>query len=946
MGIFDLFKGKEKRKSDETIEFNRMSEKDKEKYLEKNPKTLISDHIKNYFDRRNELIGKENDVILMLENFLKLENLLSNKTDESFIYDTSLGVIEKYEYLLELKETKDFIYKNKKSVLGYITNKVGFYTMYPIVGYYNILNIKIKWEFKLYDSSHPYKLKLPESLNESKDISLNSVFKNKINELICNKKQIIEIYRNPESKEFERKSIYFINKDPNNKKKLFLSKLFNSYLKKNYVKFTGNLNKIEKLKDLYQKYKDYSVEVSNRDFESWEYDFIKSKKDFINGLDVLSSIDNILNHKEIPQERTEHITPPVLKQEKIKSLSSEKNINNQTLLIDQLDIKTTLESFVKDWELDMDEVIESFEENDVYDDYEGWFNITKLENGILDVDIFGGQFELIDVINNIYEQQYLLFVKDVYTGENHDGNEVDYTSWEIEGGDKDYLFIGGEYDQKKICTEKEQEEFQELLEEDMIENMLKYQEFYFVKEQDYNKEKWYKTLEKFDLYDWEKYPSEFITNGVREWFYKNGQLRKTGEYKNGMKNGVWKEFYQDGKLNLEINYFEGKKKGESVYYYENGTKREQSNYNLDKLNGLQKKWNENGEIESETEYKNGIKDKFKLYENGKVSQEGLNNIIKIYSTEDGHLQREITCVGFTPDGPFKDFHPNGQVSQKGNWSKEKGKQGKFTGFDENGKLHYEGNYINDKIDGPFKTFYESGKLFNEGQFKEDQMDGKWIGYHENGKIRQESIYQKDNVISEKNYNEIGEPVENKDLDFNFEVSSNDEFKKTLSEFSNNNITDLNFEITLKKGCGYSNTKFYGNYKGYNFTIHGKIHGKWFETEVYDDEYPDLESFIKSIGDCEIDNLENYISFSFFETDTYSFEGGKIDWSENTPRNIIDDCKKEYGDNNYDDLISFEEEYDQEGMEFYEPKNNVYMIEITFKYKKGNINIKWINNKIK
>ena len=90
MGIFDLFKGKEKRKSDETIEFNRMSEKDKEKYLEKNPKTLISDHIKNYFDRRNELIGKENDVILMLENFLKLENLLY--VDEPlFYYDSGHG---------------------------------------------------------------------------------------------------------------------------------------------------------------------------------------------------------------------------------------------------------------------------------------------------------------------------------------------------------------------------------------------------------------------------------------------------------------------------------------------------------------------------------------------------------------------------------------------------------------------------------------------------------------------------------------------------------------------------------------------------------------------------------------------------------------------------------------------------------------------------------------
>ena len=55
---------------------------------------------------------------------------------------------------------------------------------------------------------------------------------------------------------------------------------------------------------------------------------------------------------------------------------------------------------------------------------------------------------------------------------------------------------------------------------------------------------------------------------------------------------------------------------------------------------------------------------------------------------------------------------------------------------------------------------------------------------------------------------------------------------------------------------FSKTEFTGDYKGYDFIIQGKLHGKWYEmTEPYES---DLKEFLQEIGDNEIE-IGHYIT---------------------------------------------------------------------------------------
>ena len=206
---------------------------------------------------------------------------------------------------------------------------------------------------------------------------------------------------------------------------------------------------------------------------------------------------------------------------------------NIKLKIEELAIETTLEDFVNDWELDMNEVEEELNDG-YYSDEE--VMIDKGEDNCLNVDIISNSFEIIDIINSIYNDQFLMVVKDVWDGETDECEtcdgcgendkeeecvdcegtggcvDVEYTSFTLEGDNPDNIvdivFKGGEYVEKIMLTKKQIEEFNKLKYDGLIDytNNLKYQEFLFVKKKNLKKDGWEKTLKSFSLSDWDKYP--------------------------------------------------------------------------------------------------------------------------------------------------------------------------------------------------------------------------------------------------------------------------------------------------------------------------------------------------------------------------------------------------------------------------------------------------------
>jgi antitoxin component YwqK of YwqJK toxin-antitoxin module len=95
--------------------------------------------------------------------------------------------------------------------------------------------------------------------------------------------------------------------------------------------------------------------------------------------------------------------------------------------------------------------------------------------------------------------------------------------------------------------------------------------------------------------------------------YKNGHLRSTQEYLNGLDNSQWTFYFSDGQIQTEGVFEKGKRIGVWEYYHENGALKQKSNYK----NGLKE-----GEWEEFSD--NGYKVKSMFYKNDTLIKEVIN----------------------------------------------------------------------------------------------------------------------------------------------------------------------------------------------------------------------------------------------------------------------------------------------------------------------------------
>jgi antitoxin component YwqK of YwqJK toxin-antitoxin module len=114
-------------------------------------------------------------------------------------------------------------------------------------------------------------------------------------------------------------------------------------------------------------------------------------------------------------------------------------------------------------------------------------------------------------------------------------------------------------------------------------------------------------------------------------WYGNGQKKSEGKIKDGKKDGKWTEWYSDGQIESEANYKDGKPEGKWTNWYENGQIESEGNYKDDKLVGKLTWWDANGQKLIEGNFKDGKKDgkwtrwyenAQKIHENGQKMNEG------------------------------------------------------------------------------------------------------------------------------------------------------------------------------------------------------------------------------------------------------------------------------------------------------------------------------------
>ena len=112
-------------------------------------------------------------------------------------------------------------------------------------------------------------------------------------------------------------------------------------------------------------------------------------------------------------------------------------------------------------------------------------------------------------------------------------------------------------------------------------------------------------------------------DGIVTWYYENGKVMQTVNYKNGVLNGERKNYYINGILKDQFSYKDAKITGKWVSYYENTKISETGSYENGDRNGFWKEYYKNGKLKGEGKYANDKKvGVWKMYYyNGAENQE-------------------------------------------------------------------------------------------------------------------------------------------------------------------------------------------------------------------------------------------------------------------------------------------------------------------------------------
>jgi antitoxin component YwqK of YwqJK toxin-antitoxin module len=241
--------------------------------------------------------------------------------------------------------------------------------------------------------------------------------------------------------------------------------------------------------------------------------------------------------------------------------------------------------------------------------------------------------------------------------------------------------------------------------------------------------------------------------GIWKDFYENGKTKSETTYVGGKKSGYVKAFSPAGSL-ISIEKFVGDSLQKEVpelstklevrnEYYEDGSIKKTGTYLLGLEEGIQKEYSPEGKI-------TGVK----IFKEGNLIGEGLMNEAgkQQGSWVEYYSSNKIKSKGNYEDGlkvgDWIFYHPNGKIEQKGKYDKKGRPTGLWQWFYDSGKLLREENYLNGKREGQMTEWNDSGKVITQGEYIDGMKEGKWI--YEIQDFREEGMYkndQKDGVWS-------------------------------------------------------------------------------------------------------------------------------------------------------------------------------------------------------
>ena len=236
-----------------------------------------------------------------------------------------------------------------------------------------------------------------------------------------------------------------------------------------------------------------------------------------------------------------------------------------------------------------------------------------------------------------------------------------------------------------------------------------------------------------------------IPNGKYIEYYKNGQIKVQGHYKNGKREGEFKTFLRNSKNAGSVIYKDGKIIKSTLI------KSMKENASFSILTDIN--YNSNSHEIVTDEFPNGLLKQYFTF-----NKDGLLDGESRQYYEEGDIKSISPFKNNVADGTFISYYQNGNIKEKHTY-KNGNEEGEGIFYYENGKLEEKYFMKNGKLDGQAIKYFEDGKIKNKAIFKDGVTLEEEIykdneirkNTFKNGEIVQQDIYSKNKILKAKKF---------------------------------------------------------------------------------------------------------------------------------------------------------------------------------------------------
>jgi antitoxin component YwqK of YwqJK toxin-antitoxin module len=263
-------------------------------------------------------------------------------------------------------------------------------------------------------------------------------------------------------------------------------------------------------------------------------------------------------------------------------------------------------------------------------------------------------------------------------------------------------------------------------------------------------------------------------HGKAQWFYPGGKVMSEGTYVNGKRDGIWTWYYENGRKHYEELWALGDETGVDRTWYRDGTINREETYVNGETSGPFRSYWPNGKVQVERQrlhgMDQGVAKNFawdgtlqlvRFYDQGRLigyaqpkADGSYGDTIAIdpgkaamkVNYANGKPARSCTYRNGELDGPYVEYHPNGNVQEEETFA-----AGLSVGEDReyypSGQLREVTHYKDGIRHGDHALYAENGKLLEQGHYNYGDLEGDLDIWDATGKRVVTFTYADGSIIS-------------------------------------------------------------------------------------------------------------------------------------------------------------------------------------------------------